>query len=279
MQTQPKPTNPLYPSWVNWALALLANTALLLWLWPASALREWSFQVAITLCTICFLTIYVSGELIRWRLRISLKTLFALITLVSVVCGSFGAWILSAQQQRRRTRAITQLGGYVRRDIRHGLDGKVITQDGWVLPEWLLDTFGADFFARVDEVRFYQTRITDNDLTHLDLHGFRILGLHGDGITDQGVAQLTKYQELRELWLSATRVSDDELQSLQQLPNLETLSLHNTSITDAGLIHLQTLRKLEWIDVRKTKVTEAGIAELQTALPACQIQHDFMAVP
>ena len=51
---------PLFATWVHVSLGIIAVAALMLWLGPASAIREWSHRIAIMLSAICFLTILSS---------------------------------------------------------------------------------------------------------------------------------------------------------------------------------------------------------------------------
>ena len=85
------------------------------------------------------------------------------------------------------------------------------------------------------------------ELTKTDLVKVTILNMDNSQITDEGLKELAKLQQLEELYM------------------------YRTQITDAGLKELARLQKLESLSVIGTKVTKAGVAELKKALPNCLI--------
>jgi len=85
------------------------------------------------------------------------------------------------------------------------------------------------------------------ELTKTDLVKVTILNMDNTQITDEGLKELAKLQQLEELYM------------------------YRTQITDAGLKEIAKLQKLESLSVIGTKVTEAGVAELKKALPNCLI--------
>jgi len=66
-------------------------------------------------------------------------------------------------------------------------------------------------------------------------------------VTDAGLKELAPLKQLRELFLSGTRVTDVGMKELAGLTELRELSLANT------------------------QVTAAGVARLHKALPQCEI--------
>jgi len=128
-------------------------------------------------------------------------------------------------------------------------------------------------------------------------------------LTDAGMAHLSKWTNLRELWFSQCgKFTDDGLAHLVKLPNLERLTFYDQgtvkmSVTDAGLVHVGRMRQLKflWIahvpitdhGVRHlhglsnleelwllgTSVTEKGLEELCRALPDCLIRTDTEYLP
>ena len=74
-----------------------------------------------------------------------------------------------------------------------------------------------------------------------------------------------------EIWLSGTQITDAGIKEMAKSQQLGTLFLTDTQITDAGLKDVAKLQKLERLSLFGTKVTEAGVAELKKALPNCEI--------
>ena len=102
------------------------------------------------------------------------------------------------------------------------------------------------------------------DLVSLDLHG-------SPGVTDDGIALLTRFPALRELKLGGTSVTDRGVEVLRHLPALEHVDLSWTRTGDAairalaGKEHLRVFRSGHF-------VTDDGLALLH-ALPVFKTWH------
>ena len=77
--------------------------------------------------------------------------------------------------------------------------------------------------------------------------------------------------KVTELDLTATLITDAGLKEVAKMQQLKGLTLVGTKITDAGLKELAKLQKLEYLYMDGTKVTNEGKLELQKALPKCII--------
>lgn len=77
--------------------------------------------------------------------------------------------------------------------------------------------------------------------------------------------------KLDTLSILGTRITDEGLQELGKLKNLRNLELEEIKITDRGLNYLNQLTQLRRLNVRKTNVSVDGVAKLRKALPKCQI--------
>lgn len=99
-----------------------------------------------------------------------------------------------------------------------------------------------------------QTEFADEHIQHLaTVPVVHQLNLAGTQVTDAGIAELAKFQNIL---------------SLSQL-NLAG----NTGITDAVIQHLQGLVNLREINLAGTKVTRAGLLRLRKALPLARIRR------
>ena len=86
-------------------------------------------------------------------------------------------------------------------------------------------------------------------------------------LTEADLAKVT------ELSLNNTEITDAGLKELPKLQQLTTLNLSFTQITDASIKDLAKLKQLRNLYLSNTKITEAGVAELKKALPNCIIYH------
>ena len=79
--------------------------------------------------------------------------------------------------------------------------------------------------------------------------------------------------KVTSLNLSDTKITDEGLKEVAKLQQIELLYLERTQITDAGLMEVAKLQKLSGLDLTGTKTTDAGLAEVVIALPECVISY------
>ena len=108
-------------------------------------------------------------------------------------------------------------------------------------------------------------------LTKAETAEITSLELSDTKITDEGLKDLAKLQNLKTLFLGGTKITDAGLKEVTKLQKLKWLDLVNTQITDAGLKELVKLRDLQLLDLYGTKITDTGFAELEKAMPNCKI--------
>ena len=130
--------------------------------------------------------------------------------------------------------------------------------------------------AKVTVVYFNGTKITDAGLKELPkLQQLERLSLRGTKITDACLKDIAKLQQLERLYLGSPNITDAGLKELAKLQQLEWLHLSRTQITDASLKDLAKLQKLTFLSLLDAKITDAGVAELRKALPKCDIRHSY----
>jgi len=88
------------------------------------------------------------------------------------------------------------------------------------------------------------------------------IGLGGTGMTNVGLKELARLQNLQALDLSHTKVTDAGLKQLAVLKNLHSLDLGASAVTDAGLKQLAGVKSLQKLYFGSTAVTDAGVKEL-----------------
>ena len=121
------------------------------------------------------------------------------------------------------------------------------------------------------------------ELTEADLDQVVSVNFGNSKITDAGLRELAKLQNLKGLSLEDTKITDAGLKNVARLENLQDLWLHNTSITDVGLKEVAKMKQLKsvsmftgggapWTYGAETRATftRAGMAELRKALPNCR---------
>ena len=110
-------------------------------------------------------------------------------------------------------------------------------------------------------------KLTSEDLakvSFIDLRGHR-------EITDVGLKEVAKLENLTYLHLYQSLVTDKGLKEISTLRNLFHLGLTSTRITDAGLKEMAKLKNLGETHLSNNQITKAGVSELQKALPKLKI--------
>lgn len=261
----------------------------------------------------------------RW-FRFSLRTLFLLVTVLGVWLGLH---IQAMRRQKESIAAIKSIGGWCYYDFQdrfaQNLDPDLKATSP--APIWFHDWLGDDFFHNITFVNLVYGEDAggnrqENDLEVINdlkcLAGFpklKMLALNrmqtsdlslvavgemtsleglflpeAGGITDEGIAFLSKLHHLKGLNLNGSQVTDESLKILATLPSLEDLGVQNNhftdrglaylshmmqlkclhvglgnvkGITDEGLVHLKGLVNLEKLDLQSTSITAAGLEHLK----------------
>jgi Leucine rich repeat len=210
--------------------------------------------------------------------------------LVVLIVGGILAWyITEARQQANTVAAVLQVGGHVTYDWEY-YDGKTIaaTKPHWL--DYLMRTFGPDYFSNVTTVTISpalleappnpQGWLEIDDalmdrlatLRHIEWFHFndnlsftdaklsklsgstrvRKLDLHGSGISGHGFVNLKNMKSLESADLTGILLKDDDLADISQLMSLKVLWLQGDQLTDNGLVYLGSLRNLEWLELRNS---------------------------
>ena len=83
------------------------------------------------------------------------------------------------------------------------------------------------------------------ELTEADLQDITYLNLKDTKITDAGLKDVAKLQNLSIFFSIRTQITDEGLKDLAKLQKLEWLNLSDTKITDAGLKEVAKLQNLK----------------------------------
>lgn len=206
---------------------------------------------------------------LRW-FQFSLRSLFLLVLLVSLLLSPLAVRMDRARRQRDAITKIVRLGGWCQYDYQTDRERPGAPPARRPCPPWALAIFGPDFFFDVSVVRFeLGCNITDDDLECLrELRNIREIVIISDKITDTGLRHLSRCKNLKVVILDeCISISDAGVAHLDGLHDLESLVLDGSAITDSGLARLASLSKLRCLSVWRTRVTREGITRLREALP------------
>ena len=121
----------------------------------------------------------------------------------------------------------------------------------------------ADLEKVTGEIGLSGTQITDAGLKDLaKLQNLTSLMLNGTKTSDEGLKEVAKLQQLEQLYLSNTRITDAGLKDVAKMQKLTILHLVNTKITDEGLKEVAKLQELEWLFLDGTQTTDEGLKEM-----------------
>lgn len=212
-------------------------------------------------------------KLKRRYLRISLRTLLLLVTVLGV---ALGVYLNRVQQQARAVAMIERLGGqcwytYQVDENRIGYQ----TPREPSAPKWLRTVLSDHFFTTVIMVNLKQSEVTDDDLKLLvGLRNLKRLDLEGPSITDSSLEHIGRMTSLEVLHLFDTRVTDQGLAHVATLKQLTSLGLSVSRISDKGLVHLSGLKALETLYMTENEITNDGLKAL-SGLPSLKEVQAF----
>jgi Leucine-rich repeat (LRR) protein len=153
------------------------------------------------------------------------------------------------------------IGGKVDRDAAGDVIGLHL-RGTWVTDTELLDVAQLPKLERLD---LSHTRITDEGLLHLKpAKEIRDLNLfYAEQITDQGMAAIRDWKNLKRLNVRGTRIFDGTLAIVSGLTQLEALDISYTQVTDNGLDGLVPLTKLKELSIGRSKLNKNALEVLR----------------
>ena len=129
------------------------------------------------------------------------------------------------------------------------------------------DVDQAEFPKGLSDLQFSQTNVCGSCLSAIEHpESVASVSLNDNPITDDCVANLIRFSELRYLWFENTRITDAAIHSLP-LESLEILTLSSTEITDACVPVFARCRRLKLLDISGTNITLHGREALRNELP------------
>lgn len=263
--------------WLNvsygWPLIWRQYVVLLPWGMPVGECRSQSRLVANLLLWLTLLvgpTVACEWLLRRYqpRLRWSMRSMFAGVAVVAVLCGWFVASRTRATLEDELINVVTNSGGDV-------------WLDHWG-PDWL-DLFGAERFRRhIVGVSFFDLSATKEEhiLKRLGLLSrLHYLSASIHRVTPALVSALYDIRRLRilsvEEWTPPGQSTFDEynddpawcdfMAAIGEMKNLEHLDLGDSRLGNEDLHYLASLPRLKSLNIVNTRVTGAGLRELASS--------------
>jgi hypothetical protein len=225
----------------------------------------------------------------------SLRMMIALVSLVAILCATWGSHLFDVQKRRRQVATIRAAGGVVQFGVVTD-DGmyaapnpandkvlsmedwrvpdQVVAGDHWLLPRWLHDALGQDAWHKPVAVSFPKPAPTEEQLCALDFSGLRYISLWGIPLSDRGFRHLARYPQWHTVIAPYTSATDTSMRYVATFRDLIYLDLSHTNVTDAGLIQIHSLHKLRQLNVWGTKVSQSGIRAFHKNVPTCEINHE-----
>ena len=131
------------------------------------------------------------------------------------------------------------------------------------------DKIDDDLLIALGEAKLLHTLVKELSIGHLTKTDAPMfpeegtdLDLSFSQITNRGLKELTRVENLRSLNLGGTQITDTDLKHVGSLESLRSLNLASTPITDDGLKYLAGLSRLRDLGLSNTQITDAGMREL-----------------
>jgi internalin A len=159
------------------------------------------------------------------------------------------------------TQWISDLGGTVMRDAQ-GHVTSVNLRGTWVSDG---DLRKLHEYPNLSKLDLSLTHITDQGMQEIkDLKGITDFSLYyAEYITDEGVAAINDWKQLKHLNLHGTKAGDSALEHIAGINALETLNVGSTLMTDVGLERLTMLTNLKQLTMGGNELGDAGLQALR----------------
>jgi Leucine-rich repeat (LRR) protein len=223
----------------------------------------------------------------RFIPRISLRTLFVLLTLFCIFLGALEFYRQRAIREHAACDQLREAGWWVEFAGSHDDEKQWSSwfralparcRDGYAFHLWfsvkkispppnpdvLTGCRIAAQLRQLDELEF----LSDTDLNSqvcdavARIPNLKTLKAPNAFIDDTGAAQLATMRSLESLDLSNTKIGNEGARQLAKLLRLKSLFLAETNIDDQALAALSKLKYLESLNLFRTKITSTGFANL-----------------
>lgn len=219
-------------------------------------------------------SLFLVGQLVRFRARVSLRTLLIVISVLAVGLAYVGRRIAMSRTQHIAVQKLVDLGAKATYSRETRLNEDYFeTEDGWYLPTWLHDLLGAGFFTDLREISFAGSEVEDHHLALLqDIRHLEAISLRGPDITAAGIARMPVVHGVEYLDMDSRQVTPESLERLSEFRHLESVMVlwpfdagSNASdpITDmTGLAELSNVQELSLINISPFDVQKGNMSAI-----------------
>jgi len=166
-----------------------------------------------------------------------------------------------ALDSKEDTQWVSDLGGSVTRNAQGRVTG-VNLRGTWVEDS---DLRRLNQYPELSVLDLSLTHITDGGMQELkNLRGITDFNLYfAEYVTDEGVAAIKDWKQLKRLNLHGTKAGDSALEHIAGLTSLESLDVGSTLMTDVGLERLTSLTNLKELTMGGNELGDAGLQALR----------------
>jgi internalin A len=159
------------------------------------------------------------------------------------------------------TQWISDLGGSVTRQSQGRVTG-ISLRGTWVSDT---DLRKLKQYPDLSVLDLSLTHITDGGMQEIkSLRGITDFSLYfAEYVTDEGVAAIKDWKQLKHLNLHGTKAGDAALEHIAGLTSIESLDVGSTLMTDVGLERLTTLTELKKLSMGGNELGDAGLQALR----------------
>lgn len=121
----------------------------------------------------------------------------------------------------------------------------------------------ADDSGAIVEADLSYSDVTDESLASIDLFSeIKELDLTGTQVHDESLVSILRLPKLQSLKLKGTQISSQGMTSLTQITTLVLLDASGTAVADEGLTQASSWTSLRYLSLNNTSVTDAAIPNL-----------------
>jgi hypothetical protein len=184
------------------------------------------------------------------------------------VCCALLVWAVTSYPadvehvaSKEDTKWVSDLGGAVTRNSLGEVTG-ISLRGTWVEDN---DLRKLQLYPALRTLDLSLTHVTDGGMQEIkSLRGITDFNLYfAEYVTDEGVAAIKDWKQLKRLNLHGTKAGDSALEHIAGITSLESLNVGSTLMTDVGLERLTTLTNLKELTMGGNELGDAGLQALR----------------